>query len=95
MSQGPAVAAAGTGLTGMETVWSRGELLCTPALSSKSLVGFNFGVPSPHIPATMRCVTSPYRWHPWVPGPPTMPELYSWWPFNTSPLYSGISSSMG
>ena len=46
MSQGPAVmAAAGTALTGMETVWSRGELLCAPALPSKSLVDFSFGVP--------------------------------------------------
>lgn len=36
--------AAGTGLIGMEMVWSREELPCTPALPFKSLVGFDFGV---------------------------------------------------
>lgn len=45
MSQGPAVVSAGTGLTGMETVWNREKLFCIPALPSKSLVGFDFGVP--------------------------------------------------
>lgn len=37
--------ATGTGLTGMEMVWGREELPCTPALPFKSLVGFDFGVP--------------------------------------------------
>lgn len=45
-SQGPpVVVVAGTGLTRIEMVWARGELLCTPALPSQSLVVFDFDVP--------------------------------------------------
>lgn len=48
--------ATGTGLTGMEMVWGREELPCTPALPFKSLVGFDFGVPQ----ASLRPWTA---WH--------------------------------
>lgn len=94
MSQGPAVVSAGTGLTGMETVWNREELFCIPALPSKSLVGFDFGVPRAslqpravfHLPAigTYGC-----------PGPPPCQTHPLGAPSTPGFCTSGTRSSMG
>lgn len=57
------VVVAGTRLTRIEMVWARGELPCTPALPSQSLVVFDFHVPHAslqpqvalHLPAIDTC----------------------------------------
>lgn len=70
MSQGLAagVEAARAGLTGLETAWSSGKLLCTPALQT-----LGFFVP-PFIPATMG-LHSICHWHLWVSESPIMTDI--------------------